>query len=39
MKIKANYANEPVWKEVNIHSKLPQELKVLDEIAHNLWWV
>ena len=37
MKIKANYANEPIWKEINIHSKLPQELKVLDEIAHNLW--
>jgi len=39
MKIKANYANEPVWKDINIHSKLPQQLKVLDEIAHNLWWV
>ncbi len=39
MKIKANYANEPIWMDVNIHSKLPQELKVLDEIAHNLWWV
>ena len=39
MKIKANYANEPVWKEMNIHSKLPQELKALDEMAHNLWWV
>ncbi|GHU80074.1 alpha-glucan phosphorylase [Bacteroidia bacterium] len=39
MKIKANYANEPFWKESNIHSKMPQELKVLDEIAHNLWWV
>jgi starch phosphorylase len=38
-KIKANRANEPVWKEYNVHSKLPQELKVLDEIAHNLWWV
>jgi starch phosphorylase len=39
VKIKANHANEPVWREGNIHSKLPQELKVLDEIAHNLWWV
>jgi len=39
MKIKANYSNEPVWKEVNVHSKLPDELKVLDEIAHNIWWV
>lgn len=39
MKIKANYANEPFWRESNIHSKLPGELKILDEIAHNLWWV
>ncbi|MDR0413236.1 MAG: alpha-glucan family phosphorylase [Dysgonamonadaceae bacterium] len=39
VKIKANYANEPVWREGNIQSKLPQELKILDEIAHNLWWV
>ncbi len=39
MKIKANYANEPIWKETNVHSKMPQELKVLDEMAHNLWWV
>jgi starch phosphorylase len=39
MKIKANYANEPVWREGNVRSKMPQELKVLDEIAHNIWWV
>jgi len=39
MKIKANYANEPFWRESTIYSKVPQELKVLDEIAHNLWWV
>lgn len=39
MRIKANYANEPFWKESIIHSKMPKELKILDEIAHNLWWV
>ncbi|MDR1372192.1 MAG: alpha-glucan family phosphorylase [Dysgonamonadaceae bacterium] len=39
MKIKANYSNEPFWKESAIHSKLPKELKVLDEIAHNVWWM
>jgi starch phosphorylase len=38
-KIKTNNANEPMWKESNIRSKMPQELKILDEIAHNLWWV
>jgi len=39
MKIRTNYANEPVLIERNIHSKMPQELKILDEMAHNLWWV
>ncbi|GHT72597.1 alpha-glucan phosphorylase [Bacteroidia bacterium] len=39
MKIMTNQANEPVWRESTIHFKLPQELKLLDEIAHNLWWV
>ena len=39
MKIKSNYANEPFWKESNVHSKMPKELKFLDEIAHNLWWI
>jgi starch phosphorylase len=37
--MKASQANEPFWKECNVYSKLPQELRVLDEIAHNLWWV
>ncbi len=39
MKIRASYSNEPTWKEINVFSKLPQELKILDEIAHNMWWV
>ena len=39
MKIRTNYSNEPFWKESIIRSKMPQELKVLDEIAHNMWWV
>ena len=39
MKIKANYSNEPTWKEINVYSRLPEELKILDEIAHNMWWV
>ena len=38
MKIKADYANAPQWKEVTIKSTLPQELKCLDELAHNMWW-
>ena len=39
MKIKADYANAPQWKEVTIKSSLPEQLKCLDEIAHNMWWV
>ena len=39
MKIRANYASDPQWKPLIIKSSLPEELKCLDEIAHNLWWV
>ena len=38
MKIKADYSNAPVWKELSIKSRLPEELKCLDELAHNMWW-
>ena len=38
MKIKADYANAPQWKEVNVKSTLPSELKCLNELAHNMWW-
>lgn len=38
MKIKADYANAPQWKEVNVKSTLPSELKCLEELAHNMWW-
>jgi starch phosphorylase len=39
MKIKTNNSNTPVWKDLNAHSRLPEKLKILDEIAYNLWWV
>ena len=39
MKIKADYTNAPQWRELIVKSSLPEELKCLDEIAHNLWWV
>ena len=38
MKIKADYANAPQWKELTIKSRLPEQLKCLDELAHNMWW-
>ncbi len=39
MKIKANNANSPVWKDVHAHSELPAKLEPLREIAYNLLWV
>ena len=39
MKIKADYANAPMWKDLTVKSSLPEELKCLAEIAHNMWWV
>lgn len=38
MKIKACNANEPVWKEISVRSSIPEALKPLNEIAHNMWW-
>lgn len=39
MSIKTSNSNEPVWRDIHVHSILPDELKPMDEIAHNLWWV
>ena len=39
MKIKADYTNAPLWRELTVKSSLPEQLKCLDEIAHNMWWV
>ena len=39
MKIKANNANDPIWKEVHSRLQLPKELQCLQELATNLWWV
>ena len=38
MKIKADYVNTPQWRELTVKSRLPEQLKCLDELAHNLWW-
>lgn len=39
MKIKTNHVNETNWRELNVTSNLPESLKKLEELAHNLWWV
>ncbi len=38
MKIKASNANDPIWKEISVRSSIPEALRPLDEIAHNMWW-
>lgn len=38
MRIKVSNANTPNWKEVNVKSQIPESLKCLDEMSHNLWW-
>ena len=38
MKIKTNYANAPVWKEVTVKSRIPESLGMLQEMARNIWW-
>ena len=39
MKIAVNKVNQATWKEMNVKTNLPDELKKLQEIAHNIWWV
>ena len=39
MKIKSEQANTSQWRMLTVKATLPEELKCLDEIAHNMWWV
>ena len=32
-------ANEPVWTSIYAYAQLPEELRRLDELSYNLWWV
>ena len=38
MNVKVSNSNTPNWKVVTVKSHIPEALKKLDEIAHNLWW-
>ena len=38
MKIKTSYVNDASFCEMSVKSSLPENLKCLDEMAHNLWW-
>ena len=39
MKLPVSNTNAPVWRDVTVKAELPAELKKLDELARNLWWV
>jgi starch phosphorylase len=39
MKIQSTHSNDPLWRDIYPHSKLPGKLEKLYEIATNLWWV
>ena len=39
MKLPVSNANAPVWRDLTVKSELPSQLKHLEEIARNLWWV
>ena len=38
MRLKASNANTPNWRDITVHTTLPEALQPLDEIAHNMWW-
>ena len=39
MKVKVSNSNLPVWKDITVKSRVPDELKKLEELAFNIWWV
>lgn len=39
MKLQVSNTNEPVWRNVTVSAQLPPELKNLEELSRNLWWV
>ncbi len=39
MKLQVSNANAPVWRDVTVNANLPKELKALEPISKNLWWV
>lgn len=39
MKLQVSNSNQPSWRNVTVLAQLPEKLKVLEEMAKNLWWV
>ena len=38
-KIRVSNVNQASWTEVNVQAHLPENLKKLQELSYNLWWV
>ncbi len=38
MKIKASNANQVAFRQIAVKSHIPDELKKIEELAHNMWW-
>lgn len=39
MKLSVSNTNAPVWRDITVKAELPKQLKPLEELAKNLWWV
>ncbi len=39
MKLQVSNSNHPTWRNVTVSAEMPKELKPLEEMSKNLWWV
>ena len=39
MKLKVSNTNNPTWRNLTVSAEIPKELKPLEEMSKNLWWV
>ena len=39
MKLQVSNTNAPAWRTVTVSAEIPKELKPLEEMSKNLWWV
>ncbi|MBE6309858.1 MAG: glycosyltransferase family 1 protein [Bacteroidales bacterium] len=39
MKLQVSKTNTPNWREITVKSELPSQLKDLEDLSKNLWWV
>lgn len=39
MKLQVSNTNSPAWRTITVSAEIPTELKSLEEMSKNLWWV